>query len=250
MSFNEIKHYQLFKTYIEKDKPIDLRNEIFIEFNYLVDIIARKYLNKGIEYEDLYQVAAIGLIYAIERFDPDKGFEFSSFATPTILGEIKRHFRDKSWTLKIPRRIQELSKKIVLAKNHLQQTLQHTPTIYEIAVYLSVTEEAILEAMEASHLFNLKSLDVSQEVILEGGEYLLLDLLGEEDKKFQYFEDKNFVEWMMDRLNPLEREIINRRYIQNEQTQTQVATELNISQVAVSRIEKKVLEKMKLAYPK
>ncbi|MDU5230607.1 MAG: sigma-70 family RNA polymerase sigma factor, partial [Anaerococcus sp.] len=147
-----------FEEYYEtRDK--NLRDELIEEHMYIVDILSNKYVGKGIEKEDLYQVASLGLIYAVERFDPNKGYEFSSFATPTIMGELKRYFRDKGWVIRVPRRIQNIYKKINNAKKVLPQELQRTPTVKDIADYLGEDEETILETMEASKVYSPQSLD-------------------------------------------------------------------------------------------
>ncbi|MDD2447690.1 MAG: sigma-70 family RNA polymerase sigma factor, partial [Tissierellia bacterium] len=139
---------KLFRIYKEKREK-EVRDILIEEHLYIAEILSKKYANRGIDYDDIYQVACIGLIYAIDRYDIDKGFEFSSFATPTIIGEIKKYFRDKGWTIRVPRRIQELSKKINNAKILLSQELQRSPTIEDIANYLNSTEEEVLEALEA-----------------------------------------------------------------------------------------------------
>jgi RNA polymerase sigma-B factor len=248
--FKRVKNYEMFLEY-RKDKTNKvLRNEIFKKYEYIAEIISKKYVNKGIDYDDLFQIACIGLLYAIERYDLERGFEFSSFATPTVLGEIKKYFRDKSWTLKMPRRIQELSKKISDAKIHLTQTMQKTPSIRDIAEYLESTEEEILEAMEASKTFTPKSLDMKYENGSEEKDISLLDVVGQEDFHFKNFEDKDFISKVMVNLNTLEKAIVNERYIHGEKTQMELSREFNISQVTVSRIEKKVLEKFKVEYNK
>ena len=140
---------ELFLEYY-KTKDQDLRTILIEEYLYIAEILSRKYIGKGIDYDDIYQVASIGLIYSVDRFDPTKGYEFSSFATPTIIGEIKKYFRDKGWTIRVPRRIQELSKKIMIAKNKLSQEYQRTPTVEEIAEFLNASSEEIIESMEAS----------------------------------------------------------------------------------------------------
>ena len=139
--YKRVKNYEMFLEFSRDKSNKVLRNEIFKKYEYIAEIISKKYVNKGIDYDDLYQIACIGLLYAIERYDLERGFEFSSFATPTVLGEIKKYFRDKSWTLKMPRRIQELSKKISDAKVHLTQTMQKTPSVRDIAEYLDSSEE-------------------------------------------------------------------------------------------------------------
>ena len=116
------KFEQFYKT---RDK--DLRNELIEDHMYIVDILSNKYVGKGIEKDDLYQVASLGLIYAIDRYDPSKGYEFSSFATPTIMGELKRYFRDKGWVIRVPRRIQNLYKKINVAKKNSSSRAPKNP---------------------------------------------------------------------------------------------------------------------------
>lgn len=233
---------RLFKEYKEtKDKAI--RDKLIEDNLYIAEILAKKYANKGIDYDDIFQVASIGLIYAVDRFDVDRGYQFSSFATPTIIGEIKRHFRDKGWTIRVPRRIQELSKKINNAKVDLAQGLQRSPTVKDIAEYLESTEEEILEAMEASKVYSPQSLDLTYD----GGEdsdISLADLIGEEDKYYEKIENNDFIEKAMSILSETEKKILIDRYF-NKKTQSAIAEELNISQMTVSRLEKKILEKMK-----
>lgn len=233
---------RLFKEYKEtKDK--DIRDKLIEENLYIAEILAKKYTNKGIDYDDIFQVASIGLIYAVERFDVDRGFQFSSFATPTIIGEIKRHFRDKGWTIRVPRRIQELSKKINNAKVELAQKLQRSPTVKDIADYLEVTEEEVLESMEASKVYSPQSLDLTYD----GGEdsdISLSDLIGEDEEYYEKIDNNDFLEKAMSILTDTEKKILIDRYF-NKKTQSSIADELDISQMTVSRLEKKILEKMK-----
>jgi RNA polymerase sigma-B factor len=217
---------------------------------YIAEILAKKYTNKGVDYDDIYQIASIGLLYAIDRFDIERGFEFSSFATPTILGEIKKFFRDKTWTMKIPRRIQELSKKVNSAKLYLMQKNQKVPTPAEIADYLRCTEEEVLEAMEASKAYSPKSLDLKYETGSEDNNISLMDIVGEKDDSFKNIEDKDFIKRVMKKLNKLERTIIENRYLYDDKTQEELGKELNISQVTVSRIEKRIFEKFKIEFKK
>jgi RNA polymerase sigma-B factor len=133
--YKDLNNKELFKLF-KDNRDREIRNELVHRYIYIIEILAKKYINKGIDYEDIYQVASLGLIFAIERFDVDKGFEFSSFATPTIIGEIKKYFRDKGWSVRVPRRIQELSKKINVSKQRLQQDLQRVPRVKDIAELL------------------------------------------------------------------------------------------------------------------
>lgn len=241
--FKKIRNYDLFFKYQETNN-VETRNEIFDKYKYMAEIISRKYMNKGIEYDDVYQVACMGLIYAIERFDLEKGFEFTSFATPTILGEIKKHFRDKAWSIKVPRKIQELSKKIHDYNNHLVSQNNKTPTIQELSSYLNASEEDVMEALDAGKMFISQSLDEKLDFNNDDTESSMMDVVGEEDKLFSKIENDDFINKSLNRLNELERLIIIKRFFANK-TQINIAKELNISQMTVSRIEKKALEKLK-----
>lgn len=247
-NFREIDSKTLFRLY-KDTKQIEIRNELISRYLYITEILAKKYINKGIEYEDIYQVASLGLIYAIERFDIDRGFEFSSFATPTIIGEIKKYFRDKGWSVRVPRRIQELSKKINVAKIKLQQDLQRVPKIEDIALYLGCTEEQVIEAMEASQVYTPKSLDISFDSNGDDKDIQLMDIVGEDDRYFDFIENKDFIDKCMEKLTDIEMKIIKDRFFHNK-TQIQVANELNVSQMTVSRMEKKILKKFKKEFKK
>lgn len=242
-SLSELNEKELFKRYAST-KDVKIRNELVNRYLYIAEILSKKYINRGIEYEDIYQIASLGLIYAIERFDLSKGFEFSSFATPTVIGEIKKYFRDKGWAIRVPRRIQELSKKINNAKNLLTQQLQRTPKVEDIAQYLGCTEEQVLEAMEASHVYTPKSLDLSYDANSDDKDMQLMDLVGEDDKYFDIIENHDFLKKGMEKLNEVELKIIKNRFFSNK-TQIQVAKELNVSQMTVSRMEKKIIEKFR-----
>lgn len=233
--------------YLTRDKK--LRDELIEEHMYIVDILSNKYVGKGIEKDDLYQVASLGLIYAIDRYEPDKGYEFSSFATPTIMGELKRYFRDKGWVIRVPRRIQNLYKKINTAKKILPQELQRTPTIKDIADYIGEDEETILEAMEASKVYTPQSLDMKYQVQKGENSIDLAEMIGEEDKSFDSVELSDLIEKSTQRLNDLEKEILDLRYYQGK-TQIDIAKSLNISQMTVSRIEKKIAQKFTLELEK
>ncbi|MDI9476357.1 MAG: SigB/SigF/SigG family RNA polymerase sigma factor [Natronincolaceae bacterium] len=230
-------------------KNIKVRNELINRYLYIAEILSKKFLNKGIEYEDIFQVASLGLIYAIERFDVNRGFEFSSFATPTIIGEIKKYFRDKGWSIKVPRGIQELSKKINVAKGTLQQALQRTPTIKDIAEYLNHTEEEVIEAMEASQVYTSRSLDLTYDSDGENKDIQLLDIIGEIDRRFDEIENKDFLEKAMQKLNEVEKKVLKDRFFKNK-TQMEVAKELQVSQMTISRMEKRIIEKFRVELKK
>ncbi|WP_312814771.1 SigB/SigF/SigG family RNA polymerase sigma factor [Sedimentibacter sp.] len=241
-----IKNQDLFLLYHET-RDIEVRNQIFEKYKYMAEIISRKYNNKGIEHDDIFQIACMGLIYAIERFDITKGFEFTSFATPTILGEIKKYFRDKGWSIKVPRKIQEISKKVNDYSNILSIELNRAPTIKEIAEYIDSSEEEVLEAFEAGKMFNSQSLDEKFDNSADESDLTLMDVMGQDDKHFAIIENEDFIKKSMEKLNELEKEIIVKRFYLNK-TQSEIAKELNISQMTVSRIEKKSLEKLRMEY--
>ncbi len=238
-----LKNSELFLEY-NKERSIEVRNKIFEKYQYLAEIISKKYMNKGIEYDDIYQIASIGLIYAIERYDINKGYEFTSFATPTILGEVKKYFRDKGWAIKIPRRIQEISKKINEVSNDLQYKLGRTPSVKELSEYLGYSEEDVLEAMEASKLFVSQSINVSIERSKDFKEVELLEIIKDDVNNYEIFENYDFLKKSFEFLNKIEKQIIVERFYNNK-TQLDIAKKLNISQMTVSRIEKKVLEKIR-----
>ena len=226
-------------------KKIFLATEYFEKFTNLAEILAKKYVNRGIDYDDLFQVASLGLIYAIDRYDISKGFEFSSFAMPTIVGEIKRYFRDKGWVIRVPRRIQENSKKVNNAKYHLTQELGRTPTIKDIADYVELSEEEVLEIMEASKVYTPQSLDQSFENSdSEDKDTNLIDVVGEDDKEYDFIDNQDFIRKTLDKLSEVEKQIILGRYFE-QKTQVALAKELNISQMTVSRLEKKALAKFR-----
>lgn len=233
----------LFKRYKETNDK-EIRDELIEKHLYIAEILSKKYANRGIEYDDIYQVACIGLIYAIDRYDINKGFEFSSFATPTIIGEIKKYFRDKGWTIRVPRRIQELSKKINNAKVHLSQELQRSPTVEDIAEYLNSSEEEILEAMEASKVYTPQSLDITYDSNNDDKDVNLAELIGEEDYYFSRIENNDFLMKTIEKLNDIEKQILIDRYF-HKKTQVTIAKKMDISQMTVSRIEKRILEKLR-----
>lgn len=247
--YEEIETKELFKIFSEDKGNIEIRNILIERHLYLAKILSKKYINKGVDYEDIYQVASLALIYAIDRYDISKGFEFSSFATPTIVGEIKKYFRDKVWTLRVPRRIQELSKKISNAKLELEQELKRSPKPEDIANYLNVTVEEVLEAMEAAYGYQPVSLDTPSNDEYEDKDITLADKVGVEEKNFIHIEEMDFLNQFMKTLNELEVSIIKGRFFENK-TQSKLAEEIGISQMTVSRLEKKIIEKLRKEYNK
>lgn len=239
-----MKDQDLFLEY--KNNPTtEKRNEIVEKNLYMVDILIRKYLGKGVEYDDLYQIGALALISAVERFDPDKGFEFSSFATPTILGEIKKYFRDKQWALKVPRRLKEIAAKTQEAKDALYVRLHRKPTVEEIAEYTGYTSEQIIEAMESSRAYGTYSLDKTYDDSGEEGESTILEkYTGFEDKGFDRVETVEIIKEVMKEFDEQNKFIFKERFIENK-SQSEIAEKLGVSQMTVSRAEKNMIKKFR-----
>lgn len=247
-NIKDIDVKKLFARYSEtKDKHI--REELIERHIYIAEILSKKYTNKGIDYDDIYQVACVGLIYAVDRYDLERGYEFSSFATPTIIGEIKKYFRDKGWAIRVPRRIQELSKKINNAKLTLGQKLQKSPTVQDISEYLKCTPEEVLEAMEASKVYTPKSLDLTFDSSGDDKDMNLSQLIGENDVYFDKIENNDFLEQAIKELDEREKKVLKDRYFKNK-TQVDISDEMRISQMTVSRIEKNIIKKFRKQFKK
>ena len=224
---------------------IELRNQIVEENLYMVDILIRKYLGKGVEYDDLYQVGALALVTAVERFDPDKGFEFKSFATPTILGEIKKYFRDKQWSLKVPRRLKEISSKVQEVKDQLTTRYGRVPTLEEISEATGFTHEQIMQAMESAKAYGTFSLDSANNSLGdEGDENLLEKYVGFEEIGYERIEINEIIKSVLEKLNDNHRYVFKERFIFNK-SQADIARALGVSQMTVSRAEKAIVEKFK-----
>lgn len=246
MTSTEISNKELFDRYRET-RSIELRNEIVERYLYIVDILIKKYLNKGVDYDDLYQVGSMALVFAVERYDASKGYEFTSFATPTIIGEIKRYFRDKGWAIKVPRRLKEISAQISPAKEYLYGRLNRIPTIAELAEYLGYTEEEILEAMEGGQAYSTYSLNQTFDEGGDEGEGAVLEkYTGRDEQGYHSFENAELIKTVMMDLSDKEQDIFKRRFFKNE-TQQDIAEDLGVSQMTISRLEKKIREKFKAA---
>ena len=229
-----------------KNNPsIEARNALVEDHLYMVDILIRKYLGKGVDYDDLYQVGALALVQAVERFDPSKGYEFSSFATPTILGEIKKYFRDKEWSLKVPRRMKEIAAKVQEVQDDLHIKLARKPTVAEIAEATGFTEEQIIEAIESAHAYNAYSLDQSFEEAGEDGESAFLEkYTGFEEDGYRQVEISELIHSVLDKLSEQDRYIFRERFIYNR-SQADIAKTLGVSQMTISRAEKRLVERFK-----
>lgn len=209
----------------------------------LVRFLARKYANRGEPLEDLLQVGSIGLLNAIDRFDPTRGIRFATFATPTILGEIRRYFRDRGWAVKVPRRLQEVNLAATRAADSLTQTLGRAPTFAEIAQAIGSTEEETIEALEISSLYEPISLESEFDDGMESAS-VLGDYVGEEDSRIEALDLQERLQDALSRLAPRERAIVEMRFLRNL-SQMEVAKRLKISQMHVSRLQQRALAKLR-----
>lgn len=220
------------------------RDEIISLHINLVEYLARKFINRGEPLDDLLQVGFIGLIKAIDRFDLDRGVEFTTYATPTIIGEIKRHFRDKGWAIRIPRRLQMKDMELNRAVEHLSQELKRVPTLQEIAEQMGLSEEEVVEVLESSHASNYISLDgLGLDSSSEPG-FSLIEHLGSVDGEFSVTEDRATISRLLEHLDEREQRIVYMRFFQGL-TQVEIASELGISQMHVSRLLNKILHRLR-----
>jgi RNA polymerase sigma-B factor len=222
---------ELFRRYREsRDRA--LRNQLVEEHMGLAEALARRMSNRGESHDDLGQVALVGLLKAVERFDPDHGVRFTSFATPTILGELKRHFRDRGWAVRVPRRVQELNLEVRDATATLTHELGRAPTTQEIAERAGVDLEEVLESMEAGGLYRLASLDakVSGEDEWEPSSWLAVD-----DRELADTDVRVTVEALLALLPERERRIMYLRFFEGL-TQSEIAEQIGVSQMHVSRL--------------
>ncbi|GAB2810336.1 hypothetical protein GCM10022221_04680 [Actinocorallia aurea] len=208
----------------------------------LVEYLARRFRNRGEWLDDLVQVATIGLIKSIDRFDLERGVEFSTYATPTIVGEIKRHFRDKGWAVRVPRRLQELKLSLTKAISELAQKEGRAPTVAELAAHLQMTEEEVLEGLESANAYSTVSLDAPDS----GDEDApaVADSLGMIDESLEGVEYRESLKPLLEKLPPREKKILLLRFFGN-MTQSQIATELGISQMHVSRLLARTLAQLR-----
>lgn len=214
----------LFGEYI-KTKDKKLRDEIFSRYEYIAQISAKRFCGRGIDYDDLYQVACIGLLLAVERFNPGRGVKFTTFATPTVLGEIKRYFRDKGNFIRVPRRLYE-----IFTKAHR----------IRLASASAAAEEADAAESVMPQIVSLENDTLGEDVRFE-------HTLGCTDEGFLMVEDKDFVNRCLEALSEIERKFIHKRYYE-EKSQKQIASDMGVSQMYVSRMERRVLKKLRDMY--
>lgn len=234
------REYLLFKKYKETGDS-KVRDEIVEKYLYIARILSTRFVNRGIEFEDIFQVASLGILYAVERFDPDRGVVFATFATPTVLGEIRKYFRDKGNFIRIPRSLYEIFYKA----ERIKRSKEHGETsIHELARILNISEEELQKAYSIGDSGFIKSLEYEA---FADGKMNFSNLIGKEDSGFLMIEDKDFIRRSLIRLNDKELELIKRRYY-DEETQSEIAKVWGVSQMYVSRLEKTTLKKLRDLY--
>ena len=219
------------------------REELIERYMALVRSLARRYAYRGEPYDDLVQIGAIGLIKAIDRFDIGRGVELTTYATPNIIGEIKRHFRDKGWSVRVPRGLQELSVQLSRLVEQLTVQLGRSPTIAEIAKEAGVEEEQVLEALESGRAYSSVSLSAGA-IGDEDGDLDPLETIGSEEHMYEVSEDRAVLEPGFRVLDDRERRILHLRFFEGL-TQSQIAAQIGISQMHVSRLIRRALEKIR-----
>ncbi|MCZ2260427.1 RNA polymerase sigma factor SigB [Sporosarcina sp. G11-34] len=224
----------------------EAQTNLVLHYERLVQSIARKYSNGKPYHEDLVQVGMLGLLGAIRRYDPELGRSFEAFAVPTIIGEIKRFMRDKTWAIHVPRRIKELGPKIRATVEALTTELQRSPLISEIAEYLDVEEDVVLEAMELGKSYQALSMDHTLDADSEGGTVTLFDIVGKTDDGFEAIDQRMLVADALVVLSEREKQIIEFTYIE-QLSQKEAGDRLGISQMHVSRLQRKAIKKLQEA---
>lgn len=219
-----------------KDKKI--RDELVNSYIYIAEILSKKFMNRGVEYEDIFQVACMGILYAVERFDPNRGVSFATFATPTVMGEIRHYFRDKGNFIRVPRKLYKVFYRAEQLKRHNSESM----STEEMARILNISKEDIERAYDIGDKAFIKSLE---DEAYADGNLSLSNLIGVDDNHFIMIENKDFVNFCMKKLSEKEAEFIKLRYY-DELTQVQIAKKWNTSQMYVSRLEKKILKKLKM----
>jgi RNA polymerase sigma-B factor len=221
---------------------VRVRERLIEMYLPLAEYLARRFRNRGEQFDDLTQVANLGLIKSVDGYDVTRGAAFTSYAIPMIVGELKRHFRDKGWDVRVPRRLQELRLEITKATGDLAQQLGRSPTVADLATHLDVSEEEIIEGLDSSHAY--RALSLHAPVAGDDATTELVDLLGDVDRDMENVEDREALRPLIARLPVREQKIIAMRFFGN-MTQSQIAAELGISQMHVSRLLARTLAQLR-----
>src|SRR5947209_3394595 len=246
MSMSEAERDELrrmFEAY-SQTRDAGLREQLVTAHMGLAEYLARRFANRGEPLDDLVQVASLGLVKAVERFDPDRGLEFTTFATPTIVGELKRHFRDKGWAVRVPRRVQELHLRVTRVVDDLSSELGRSPTVAEIAVRAGTTEDEVIEAIDAGSAYRSASLDAGRSDDEESPG--LLGQLGDLDPELQRAERRAALSPLLAALPEREQVMLYLRFYEG-MTQSEIAKRLDISQMHVSRLLSRSLQALREA---
>ena len=229
----------LFQRY-KQTKDVAIRNQIAEKYLYIADILAKKFVGRGVEYDDLKQIAAFALLRGIDRFDPDLGMQFTTFITPTIAGEIKNYFRDKSRMVKLPRRLSEISANVKNFSAQYEATNGVKPSVKVIAEALKLSEEDVVQALEVGGTLSLDSMAGDEE----NEDRSLYSLLADGEDQYESFEIKDALRAAMQDFSETERALIKYRYV-DQLSQSETAKRLGVSQMFISRMERKLLAKLK-----
>jgi RNA polymerase sigma-B factor len=222
----------------------EIRDELVTAHLALVRYLARRFAGRGESADDLMQIGTIGLLQAIDRFEPDRGLEFSTFATPNIAGEIKRHFRDRGWMVRVPRRLQELQGELATGISELSQRLGRSPTVPEIAKHLGLTEEEVIDGTESARAYSAVPIDVPSTAT----GMTVADTLIESDSALDHVELRHALRPVLADLTERERQALTLRFVDNL-TQSEIAEVLGVSQVHVSRLLAKTLAELRDKLP-
>ena len=236
----DFDEYEKFSEYKRTHDP-KLKDELVNAYIYIAEILSRKFINRGLDYEDIYQVACLGIVCAVERFDPDRGIKFATFATPTVMGEIRKYFRDKGNFVKVPRKLYEVFYKAEKIRRSFCDGKISTDEIDRILDIPVSTIEKAYEMGDSSFIMSLE-----YEAYADGN-LNLSNVLGKEDNRFIMIEDRDFLNYCLSRLNDKEKEFIRMRYY-DELSQSEIASKWNVSQMYVSRFEKNTLKTIRDLY--
>ena len=242
-AFAQTRDDTLFRRYRDERSP-RVRRELVERWMPLARQLAAHYRVRDEAYEDLLQVASLGLLKALNGYDADRGIAFSSYAVPTILGEIRRHFRDRAWSVRVPRALQELALDVEKASVRLTTELGRAPTVIELADALDTTPESVLEAKQAGDAYSATSLESQRGDDPDAP--TLADTLGALDRGFHVAEDRATLHSLLDSISERDREVLRLRF-EEDLTQTEIAARIGVSQMAVSRIIRRSIDRMRLA---
>lgn len=226
---------------LDDPRRVQVRDELITMHLPLVRHLAARYRDRGEPWDDLMQVGTVGLIKAIDGYDSDRGVELATYATPTILGEIKRHFRDRTWAVRVPRRLQELQARATARTDELSISLGRSPTVRELADSLDVTEAEVLEALEARHAYAAESIEADDE---EASSPSVASSWGDIDPGFALVDDREVLEPLLLALPERERSILMMRFFRN-MSQSEIGAELGLSQMHVSRLLARTLAQLR-----